>query len=84
MRRAIIELHIEELRLHGFAPSDRYRIANALQHELARLFAEQGTAVTLAGEGARLDAGAFQMAENSSARAIGSQIAHAVHAGITR
>jgi hypothetical protein len=84
MKPADIQLHIEELMLHGFAPGDRHRIANALQHELARLFAEQGTAVTLAGEVARLDAGAFQMAENASARAIGSQIALAVHARIRR
>ena len=37
-----IELHIEELVLHGFAPKDRYTIGEAVQRELSRLFAEQG------------------------------------------
>jgi hypothetical protein len=32
-----IELEIEELVLHGFAPGDRHRIADALREELHRL-----------------------------------------------
>ena len=47
-----IELHIEELVLHGFEPGDRHRIGEAIERELARLFAEQGTPPSLA-QGAR-------------------------------
>src|SRR3712207_3298477 len=56
-----IELHIEELVLHGFAPGDRYRIGEAVQRELARLFAEQGVPPSLVGGGevAHLDGGSF-------------------------
>lgn len=84
MKAKRIELHIEELVLHGFPPGQGHRIADAVQHELARVFAEQGTAILFEGGVARVDAGAFRMTENASAREIGSQIAHAVHAGITR
>ena len=41
MESANLNLHIEELVLHGFAPGDRYRIGEAVQQELTRLFAEQ-------------------------------------------
>ena len=37
-----IELHIEELVLHGFSPRDRDAIGEAVQRELTRLFVEQG------------------------------------------
>ena len=81
-----LELHIEELVLHGFAPGDRYRIAEAVQAELARLFTEQGVPPSLAGSSgvARLDAGAFQVAENAKATAIGDQVAQAVYGGLAK
>jgi hypothetical protein len=37
-----INLHIEELILHGFAREERYAIGEALQNELQRLFTTQG------------------------------------------
>ena len=42
MRPANVSVHIEELVLHGVAPGDRQRAGEALQAELARLFAEEG------------------------------------------
>ena len=39
-----IELHIEELVLHGFAARDRQRIAAAVQLELSRLMGTAGAA----------------------------------------
>ncbi|MBD0326005.1 MAG: hypothetical protein ICV68_06225, partial [Pyrinomonadaceae bacterium] len=36
-----IELHIEELILHGFERRDRYAIADAFERELSRLLSEQ-------------------------------------------
>ena len=50
MRPGWIELHIEELVLHGFAPGDRHPIGDAVEHELIRLFAEQGLPSLLNGE----------------------------------
>lgn len=81
-----IELHIEELILHGFAPSDRYLIGAAVEQELTKLFAEQGVPPSLAhgGEMARLDAGTFQLAMDSKANAVGIQIAQAVYGGLSR
>jgi hypothetical protein len=37
-----IEVSIDELVLHGFAPADRIRIREAVTTELARLFTEHG------------------------------------------
>ena len=37
-----ITFHIDELVLHGSAPGDPHRIADALQTELHRLISEQG------------------------------------------
>ena len=81
-----IELHIEELVLHGFAPSDRYRIAHAVERELARLFADQGLPPSLAQEAevTQSDAGAFKIASGATAEAVGAQVAHQVYGGFSR
>ncbi len=78
-----IELHIEELVLHGFAPGDRYRIAEAVEAELTRLFAEQGTPQPLSngGEIERMDGGTFEMTHSSKPEVIGAQVARAVYGG---
>lgn len=79
-----IELHIEELVLHGFAPGDRYRIGEAVERELARLFAEQGVppSLSLGGEMAGLNAGSFQVKSGARTDAIGMQVAQAVYGGL--
>ncbi|MEP6635822.1 MAG: hypothetical protein ABJB97_03790 [Acidobacteriota bacterium] len=88
MKGSHIKLHIEELSLHGFAPGDRYAIADAVEQELSRLliehFAEPRTSPlwNTNTDTARLDAGAFQVAPSSAAKMIGSQIAQAVHGGV--
>jgi hypothetical protein len=85
---ASVELHIEELVLHGFAAGDRYAIAEAVKHELSRLlvdqFAAQGLPSSFAesSEHARLDAGAFNVAPSANSEAIGGQIAQTVHQGL--
>lgn len=90
MRASNINLHIEELVLHGFAPGDRYTIADAVEKELSRLlsghFAEPGSRslLTSNNDATRLDAGAFQVEPRSQANSIGTQIAQAVHEGITK
>jgi hypothetical protein len=79
-----LELHIEELVLHGFEMGDRYRIGEAVQQELSRLFVEQGVPPSLAqgGEVGRLDGGRFEMAEGMQVGAIGSQIALSIYGGL--
>ena len=90
MKQPNIHLHIEELVLHNFAARDRYAIADAVQKELSRLLSlqvgAQGLASSLSGHSAtsRLDAGTFQVKENSKPGSIGSQIATAVHGGLTK
>ena len=80
-----IELHIEELVLHGFEPGDRYRIGEAAERELFRLFTERGTPPSLAHrrEAARLDGGSFEAKRDSTVEAIGAQVARAVYGGLS-
>ena len=81
-----VELHIDELVLHGFAPGDSYRIGAAVERELSRLFAERGTPPSLARGGStnRLDGGAFEAKPDSRAEAIGARVARAVYGGLRR
>ena len=76
-----IELHIEKLMLHGFSPSVRHRIGEAVEVELTRLFTEQGISPSISkgGEFTRLDGGTFNLAQSSKAEAIGSQVAQSVY-----
>ena len=80
-----VELHIEELLLRGFAPGDRYRIGDAMERELARLFAERGTPPSLArgGEIERLDGGAFEVAHGSKSETVGAQVAQTIYGGLS-
>ena len=86
MKRADIELHIEELVLHGFASGDRYDIADAVHRELGRLFAGNQSAPALrqSADIARVDAGAFEVAPGSKGEAVGAQVAQALHGGLTK
>lgn len=81
-----IELHIEELVLHGFAPGDRYAIGDALERELARLFDDRGIPVSLRSQNAtdRMKGASFNAAHNAKPQAIGRQIAQAVYQGFGR
>jgi hypothetical protein len=79
-----IDLHIEELILHGFSPNNRYAIAEAVQGELTRLFAERGVHASLQRgfEVERLDGGAFNVTQGSKAKGIGVQVGRAVYGGL--
>lgn len=76
-----IELYIEKLVLHGFSPSDRYRIGRSVEFELARLFTDQGISHSMSkgGEFTHLDSSTFNIAPSSKAEAIGSQVAQSVY-----
>jgi hypothetical protein len=78
-----IELHIDELVLHGFAPGERYAISDAVERELARLLGAQSVPVWLRSENAtdEMPGATFNTAQNTSPPAIGRQIAQAVYQG---
>lgn len=81
-----VELHIEELVLHGFPRSDRYRIAEAVELELSRLVTRVGLSPSLKQEATvdRVRGGSFQVAPGARAEATGRQIARAVFGGLPR
>jgi hypothetical protein len=81
MTRADVELHIEEMVLHGFAPGERYNISDAVERELERLFSEQvaPSQLSLSAEIVDLDGGSFEVAQGSKPEVIGSQIAQALY-----
>jgi hypothetical protein len=85
MKPENVELHIEELVLRGFAPGDRYRIGEAVERVLARLFTEEGVPLSLAQsvDVSRLDGGAFKVASGSKPEAIGAQVAQAIYGGLS-
>ena len=85
MKPKNIELHIEELVLHGFAPGDRFRIAEAVEQELGRLLLEQQDVSPLfekSGKIERLNAGTFKMTPGIRPEAVGARVAQAVHSGL--
>lgn len=81
-----IELHIEELLLHGFGNVNRYRIGEALKCELTRLFTEQNVPSLLSRSGnfRRLDSGTFNVPSGSKPEAIGAQVAQSIYGGFAK
>jgi len=86
MKPVKLELRVDELVLHGFAPGDRYRISEAVERELDRLFTERGVSPTLNQESETeyLDGGAFELKPNLGAEAIGVQVAQTVYVRLNR
>lgn len=89
MRRPNINLHIEELVLHGFAPNDRYAIAEAVERELSRLLAADFAgdlphALATNSGRPRVDAGSFPLGLGAKADYVGAQIAGTVHGGLRK
>jgi hypothetical protein len=82
--RSSVRLHVGELVLHGVSPDDRYRVGDAFQQELTRLFTEQGVppALRTGRETARLDGGAVRLSPAASAVEIGTRLAEAVYRGL--
>ena len=70
--------------LHGFAPGDRYRIGDAVERELERLFAEQGVPPSLAQGGDRdyVDGGGFESPRAIRAGEVGARIAQNLYGGL--
>ena len=80
-----IELHIEELALHGFPAADRHAIGGAVERELARLLGQQEDRSGLVDrEIAQLEGGTFAVAPNATPEMIGTQIAQTIYSGLIR
>jgi len=77
--RQPVKVHIDELVLHGFAPGDRHRIAQAVESELARLLREGAPLASVPFAVTRIDAGAFHTKVGSRPHTAGTQIAQAVY-----
>lgn len=86
MKPMNVELHIEELVLHGFAPGDRYRIGEAVERELQRLLTEQDAPHLFGGDVGltQIDAGTFNLEPSAKSDAIGAQVAQAIYGGMNR
>jgi hypothetical protein len=79
-----VELHIEELVLHGFARAQREPIAAALRQELERLLIERGQSmdIPVTRENGRIDAGQIHASAGAGPRVVGTAIAGAVHGSL--
>jgi hypothetical protein len=80
-RHATVELHIDELILHGFPARDRHRIAAALERELSRLIAQDDLAHLQANsiQLDHLDAGSFRLDPAAQPSHIGRTVAQRVY-----
>ena len=78
-----IEIHIDELVLHGVAPAGRRAVVDALQLELEALVARHGVEALLSRpEGsAQQSAGPITLAPGAGPAQLGAQIARTVHRG---
>ncbi len=80
-----VEVHIEELVLHGFASDDRYAIGVAVERELARLLAQETVASSpMVNDSTYISGRSFAVARGAKAEAVGVQIAGAVYGGLRR
>jgi hypothetical protein len=79
-----VDLHIEELVLHGFAARDRARIAAAMESELARLLSAERAQTLLRNPAGleNLNAGVFEVKPGARPQETGTQIARAVFRGL--
>ncbi|MDO9101191.1 MAG: hypothetical protein Q7J20_10155 [Candidatus Nitrotoga sp.] len=82
MKRVV--LHIDSLVLKGFRHEDRHGIAEGLQQELTRLFANPQAAQQLAANGdvSRLRLGNISINQNSKPQHVGSQVAQGIGKGM--
>ena len=81
MKPREIEVHIEELILHGFDPADRWRIGDALQKELRGFLAANGVPSSWLSSPERIEAGSISSASLTRPAQSGAEIAGAAYRG---
>lgn len=76
-----IELHIEQIVLHGFKHYNAHQIGEAIEREITRLLQEKGLPPTLAVNInlGRLNAGSFNIQPGAKAEAVGNGIANSIY-----
>jgi hypothetical protein len=79
-----VELHVEELILHGFAGSDRYMIGEAVEGELTLLLTNKVLMRSESSAEAFLDGGEIHLRRGFSARQAGEEIGRSVFDGLIR
>ena len=84
MKRVV--LHIDSLVLKGFRHEDRHGIAEGLQQELTRLFADPQAAqqLTANGDVSRLRVGSIQIGQSSRPLHVGVEAARAIGKGMKK
>jgi hypothetical protein len=78
MNPRAIEVHIEELVLHGFSPGTQRDVAEGLQNHLQTLLAQRGVPYAWRANPERIDADRIRMNSQSNPTLAGAQIAGAV------
>ena len=81
MKPLEIEVHIEELILHGFEPANRWRIGDALGQELRGLLAANGVPSSWLSSPEQIEAGSISSASLTRPAQAGAQIAGAAYRG---
>jgi hypothetical protein len=81
-----VNLHIDRLVLRGFNREDRQGIADGIQQELSRLFADPQAAKQLAANGdmARLRIGNVSVGQGARPQRIGAQVAQGIGKGMKK
>jgi hypothetical protein len=80
-----IEVHIDELVLHGFAPHGRARIGDAVEHAITTALAAHAGGLAADGGDAHadlVDAGAVHVSAQPSAGAVGTAVGNAVASAV--
>jgi len=85
MKKRIV-LHIDSLVLRGFNHEDRHGIADGLQQELSRLFADPQAAqqLTASGDISRLRVGSVHIGRDAKPQHIGVRLARGIERGTKR
>lgn len=78
-----IEIHIDELVLHGFSRADAPAIGDAVKREISRLIELRGISPGLDNTDS-IDAGKFLTAPGTEPAKVGSQVGRSVYKGLTR
>jgi hypothetical protein len=81
MRPREIEVYIEELVLHGFAPCERWQVGNALENELRGLLTTKGIPPAWLSNPERIDANPIRPISLTKPAQVGAGIAGAVYRG---
>lgn len=80
----MINIHIDNLVIHGFDRIERDQVGSAVQKELSRLISEQGlpSALKKSQTIGNLNAGEFRTGKSSSPRNVGIQVAQKIYRGM--